>query len=77
MSAMEDKLLEISITVVAKAQAIAHFKANKPRPCIADKPNDKQDKPDKNKAKPNDRTGSRPLPSTDKAHKNIKADKEK
>ena len=39
-------------------------------------PNDKPDKPDKTKAKPKDRTGGRPLPPTDKAHKKTEADKE-
>jgi hypothetical protein len=32
MSAVEDMRLEVSITVVAKAQATAQFKADKPRP---------------------------------------------
>jgi hypothetical protein len=41
-----------------------------------DKPNDKTEKPDKCKAKPKDRTGGRPLPSTDKANKKTEADKE-
>jgi hypothetical protein len=53
MSAVKDKRLEISITAAPKAQAAAEFKANKPRRCRTDKPNDK---PDKNKAKPKDRT---------------------
>jgi hypothetical protein len=76
VSAPKDKRVEVSITADAKAQAIAQFKADKPRPCIPDKPSDKTDKPDKNKAKPKDRTGRRPLPSTDKAHKKTEADKE-
>jgi hypothetical protein len=63
MPAMKGKRLEVSITAASKAQAAAQFKANKPRTCRPDKPNDK---PDKNKAKPKDRTGGRPLPSTDK-----------
>jgi hypothetical protein len=76
LSAVEDKRLEVSITSAAKAQVVAHFKADKPRPDRPDKPNDKPDKPDKHKAKPKDRTGGRPLPSTDKAHKKTEADKE-
>jgi hypothetical protein len=76
LSAMEDKRLEVSITIVTKAQATTQFKADKPRPDTPDKPNDKPDKPDKQKAKPKDRTGGRPLPSTDKAHKKTEADKE-
>jgi hypothetical protein len=75
LSAMEDKRLEVSITGAAKAQAAAQFKADKPRPDKPDKPNDKPDKPGKHKAKPKDRTGGRPLPSTDKAHKKTEADK--
>jgi hypothetical protein len=73
MSVMEYKRLEVSITAAAKAQGAAHFKADKPRPDKPDKPNDK---PDKNKVSPKDRTGGRPLPSTDKAHKKTEADKE-
>jgi hypothetical protein len=76
MSAFEDKRLEVSITAVAKAQAAAQFKADKPRLDRPDKPNDKPDKPDKHKGKPKDRTGGRPLLSTDKAHKKTEADKE-
>jgi hypothetical protein len=76
LSAPEDKRLEVSITTVAKAQAHAQFKADKPRPYRPDKPNDKPDKPDKHKTKPKDRTGGRPLSSTDKAHKKTEADKE-
>jgi hypothetical protein len=76
LSAMEDKRLEVSITSSAKAQAAAKFKADKPRPDRPDRPNDKPDKPDKPKAKPKDRQGGRPLPSTDKAHKNTEANKE-
>jgi hypothetical protein len=76
VSALEDKRPEVSITAAAKAQAAAHFKADKPRPNIPDMPNDKPDKPDKPKAKPKDRTGGRPLTSTDKAHKKTEADKE-
>ena len=76
MSALEDKRLEVSITSVAKAHAIAQFKANKPRRDRPDKPSVKPHKPDKHKAKPKDRTGGRPLPSTDKAHKETEADKE-
>jgi hypothetical protein len=73
---LEDKRLEVSITAAAKAQATAQFKADKPRPDRPDKPNDKPDKPDKHKAKPKESTGGRPLPSTDKAHKETEADKE-
>jgi hypothetical protein len=62
MSAMEDKRLEFSITTVAKAQATAQVKADKPQPDRPDKPNDKPDKPDKNKAKPKHRTGAPPSP---------------
>jgi hypothetical protein len=51
-----------SITTVTKAQAAAQFKADKPRPYIPDKPNDKPDKPDKHKAKPKDRTEAAPSP---------------
>jgi hypothetical protein len=76
MSVLEDKRLEVSITAAAKAQAAAQFKAEKPRPGRPDKPNDKPDNPDKHKAKPKDRTAARPLPATDKAHKEIEADKE-
>jgi hypothetical protein len=72
MSALEDKRLEANITGAAKAQAAAQFKADKPRPCRPDKP----DMSDKYMAKPKDRTGGRPLPSTDKAHKKTEADKE-
>jgi hypothetical protein len=75
-SAMEDKRLEVNITTAAKAQAITHFKADKPRPNIPDKPSDKPDMPDKSKAKPKDRTGGRPLPSSDKVHKKAEAGKE-
>jgi hypothetical protein len=71
LSALEDKRLEVSITAAAKAQACAHFKVDKPRPDGPDKPSDK---PDKHKAKPKDRTGGRPLPSTYKAHKKTEAD---
>jgi hypothetical protein len=52
LSALEDKRLEASIIAVAKAQAIAQFKADKPRPDRPDKPHDKPDKPDKPQAKP-------------------------
>jgi hypothetical protein len=76
LSALEDKRLEVSITTAAKAQAVAQFKADKRRPYRPDMPNDKPDKPDKPKAKPKDRTGGRPLPSIDKAHKKTDADKE-
>jgi hypothetical protein len=38
LSAMEDKRLEVIITAVAKAQADAQFKADKPRPYRTDKP---------------------------------------
>jgi hypothetical protein len=76
LSTMEDKRLEVSITTTAKAQATAQFKADKPGPDRPDRPNDKPDKPDKPKAKPKDRTGGRPLPSTGKAHKKTEADKE-
>jgi hypothetical protein len=76
LSALEDKRLEVSIAGAAKAQATAQFKADNPRPDRPDKPNDKPDKPNKHKAKPKDRTGGRPLPSTDKAHKKTEADKE-
>jgi hypothetical protein len=34
------------------------------------------DMTDKNKAKPKDRTGGRPIPSTDTAHKKTEADEE-
>jgi hypothetical protein len=70
---LEDKRLEVSITACAKAQAIALFKAHKPRPYRPGKPSDK---PDIHKAKPKDHTGDRPLPSNDKAHKKTEADKE-
>jgi hypothetical protein len=76
LSAMEDKRLEVSFTALAKAQAAAQFKADKPRPDTPVRPNDKPDKPDKPMAKPKDRTGGRPLPSTDKADKKTEADKE-
>jgi hypothetical protein len=76
MSALEDKRLKVSIITTAKAQAAAQFKADKPRPDRLDKPNDKPDNPDIHKAKPKDRTGGRPLPATDKAHKKTEADKE-
>jgi hypothetical protein len=71
--ALEDKRLGVNIAALAKAQAHAQFKADKPRPDRPDKPSDK---PDKQKGKPKDRTGGRPLPSTDKAHKKTEADKE-
>jgi hypothetical protein len=74
--ALDDQRLEVSITAGAKAQAAAHFKADKSRPDRPDKPSDNADKPDKHKAKPKDRTGGHPLPSTDKAHKETEADKE-
>jgi hypothetical protein len=76
LSALEDKRLEVSITAAAKAQAIAQFKADTPRPYRPDNPSDKPDKPDKHKAEPKDRTGGRPLPATDKTHKKTEADKE-
>jgi hypothetical protein len=76
LSALQGKRLEVNITAVAKAQAAAQFKADKPRLDRPDMPNDKPDKPDKHKAKPKDHTGGRPLPSTDKAHKKTEADKE-
>jgi hypothetical protein len=66
----------VSITAAAKAQATTQFKANKPRQDRPDKPSDKPDKLDKHKAKPKDRTGGRPLPSSEKAHKKTEADKE-
>jgi hypothetical protein len=47
--------------------------ADKPRQDTPDKP---IDKPDKNKAKPKNRTGGRPLPSTDKTHMKTEAGKE-
>jgi hypothetical protein len=65
LSAQEAKRFEFSITAAAKAQALANFKAYKPRLGRPDKPSDK---PEKHKAKPKDRTGGRSLPSTDKAH---------
>jgi hypothetical protein len=46
MSALEDKRIKVSITAASKAQAHAHFKADKPRPDRLDKLNDKLDKPD-------------------------------
>jgi hypothetical protein len=52
MSALEGKRLEVSITAAAKMQAIAQFKAGKPRPDKPDTPSDKPDMTDKNKAKP-------------------------
>jgi hypothetical protein len=76
MLALEGKRLEGSITAAAKAQATAQLKADMPRQDIPDKPSDKPDEPDKNKAKLKDRTGDRPLPSTDKARKKTEADKE-
>jgi hypothetical protein len=76
LSALEVKPLEVSITAAAKAQATAKFKANKPLPNRPGKPSDKPDKPDKHMAKPKDRMGGRPIPSTDKAHKKNEADKE-
>jgi hypothetical protein len=69
LSAVEDKRLEVSTTAAAKAQATAQFKADKPRP-------NRPDKPDKHKAEPKDRSGGRPLPATDQAHKKTDADKE-
>jgi hypothetical protein len=47
LSGPEDKRLEVSITSAAKAQTLAQFKADKPRPERPDKPSDKPDKPDK------------------------------
>jgi hypothetical protein len=73
---MEDKRLEASITATAKARATAQFKADKPRPERPTNTIDKPDKPDKHNAKPKDRTGGRPLPATDKAHKKTEAGKE-
>jgi hypothetical protein len=66
--AMKDKRLEAIIIAVAKAQASAHVKANKPKPERRDKPIDKQDKRVTNKAKLKDH---RSLPPTDKTHKKI------
>jgi hypothetical protein len=66
MSALEDKRLEVNSTIVAKAQAAAQFKADKPRPDRPDKPCDKPDRPAKKIAKPKDRSGGRlppPLPT--------------
>jgi hypothetical protein len=76
LSALEDERFEVNITAAAKAQAVARFKADKPRPNKPDTPNDKPDKPDKHKSKPKYRTGGHPLPATDKAHKKTEADKE-
>jgi hypothetical protein len=76
LSAMEDKRLERSITLAPKAHAAARFKADNPRLYLPDKPSDRPDRTDKNKAKPKDRTGGRPLPSNDKARKKTEADKE-
>jgi hypothetical protein len=76
LSAMEDKRLEFSITSTTKAQTLAHFKADKPRVDIPDKPIDKPDMTDKTQAQPKDHMGGRPLPSTHKAHNKTEADKE-
>jgi hypothetical protein len=76
LPSLENKRLEVSITRDAKAEASAQFKACMPRPDRPDKSSDKRVKPDNNKAKPKDRTGGRPLPSTDKAHNKTEADKE-
>jgi hypothetical protein len=65
-----------SVTAATKGHATTHFKADKPIPCRPDKPSDKPDMTDKNKAKRKDNTGGR-LPFTDKAHKKTEADKEK
>jgi hypothetical protein len=72
LSALEDKRLEVRITLHAKAQATP----DKPRPDRPDKPNDKPDKPDKHKVKPKECKEGRPLPATDKAYKKTEADKE-
>jgi hypothetical protein len=61
VSALEDKRLEVGITSVAKAQAAAQLKADKPRPDRPDKPNDKPDKPDK--TRPSLRTAREAPPS--------------
>jgi hypothetical protein len=41
MSALEDKRLQVNMTAASKAQAAAHFKANKPRIDRPDKHIDK------------------------------------
>jgi hypothetical protein len=76
LSALEDKRLEVTNTTHAKAQAVEHFNAEKPRLDGPNKPSDRPERTDKNKAKPKDRTEGRPLLSTDKAHKKAEADKE-
>jgi hypothetical protein len=76
LSALDDKRLEFNTTTTVIVQAVAQFKADKPRSERSDKPSDKPDMMDKNKAKPKDRTGGRPLPSTGKAHKKTEAYKE-
>jgi hypothetical protein len=73
---VENKRLKVNITPATKAQTTAQFNADKPRLDRPDKPNDKPDTSDKQKVKPKDRTGGRPLPATDKAHKKSEADKE-
>jgi hypothetical protein len=49
LSAIENKRLEVSVTLVTKAQALAQFKADKPRSDKPDKPNDKPYMTHKNK----------------------------
>jgi hypothetical protein len=76
MSTLEDKRLEVSITTVAEAHAIAQFKADKPKPNKPDTTNDKQDKPGNNKTKFKEHTGGQPMPPSEKAHKKTEVDKE-
>jgi hypothetical protein len=60
MSALEDKRLEVSVTAASTPQAAAKFNADKPRPDIPNKPNEKPNITDKDKAKPKGRMGGRP-----------------
>jgi hypothetical protein len=60
MSALEDKRLEVSVTAASTAQAAAKFKADKPRPGIPYKPNEKPSIADNDKANPKGRMGGRP-----------------
>jgi hypothetical protein len=70
VSAPEEKLLlEFNIVAAAKAQALEHLRADKHRPAMPDKPSEKHDQPNKNEAKPKDRTGCRPLPFAGMAQK--------
>jgi hypothetical protein len=59
---MEDKRVKVSIPAAPSAQANAYFKAEKTRPGTSDKPIDKPDKANKNKAKRKDGTRKSPPP---------------